>query len=132
MDRRVIRARRMMLIGSVWYILGALFFLFVGSVSPIDITINGVHTNAYVWEFVTYPGPLAVWVAIILLSFIFGFAGLRISTKVINRPTTLQGIFLLVSGIITFITGAGILFIIAGIQLLLACSNSNHAQTTHN
>lgn len=127
--RQVTRARRMMLIGSIWYIVGALFFLFVGTVSPIDITINGVHTQAYVWEFATYPGPLVVWVGIIILSFICGFAGLTVRNRVKSNPTTLQGVFLLVFGILTFITGAGVLYIIAGIQVLLACSNNEHIAT---
>lgn len=124
-------AHRLLLIGGIWYLVGAALFFVVGMITPIDININGVHTRAYLWEFFTYPGPLSLWLAFILIPLILGVIGFIIRKKIKTEPTSAQGVFLLVSGIVTVLTGAGILYIIAGVQTMLA-SNADSATIEEN
>lgn len=124
MNRHAKAASRLIIIGAIWYFLGAVFLFTIGMITPIDININGVHTRAYLWEFTTYPGPLSLWVAFIAIPFILAVTGLTIRKRLKEHATTAQGVFLLVSGLVTFLTGAGILYIIAGVKTLLARENT--------
>lgn len=127
MNKQAKVARRLLLIGGIWYLVGAALFFVVGMITPIDININGVHTRAYLWEFFTYPGPLSLWLGMILVPLILGVIGFIFRKKIKTQPTNAQGTFLLVAGIVTVLTGAGILYIIAGVQTMLASTANSVA-----
>lgn len=112
-------------IGSVIYLLLAVFFFTIGMISPIHITINDYETNAYLWEFAKYPGPLSLWVVFILGFLILGIVGIVFSRRVKKKATTVQGVLLIIFGLFTLFFVAGILYLIAGIQTLLAREYGN-------
>ncbi len=119
------------LIGSIILLLWAAFYTTVGMISPLHITINDQETNAYLWEFAKYPGPLSFWVAIILVLLIMGIVGIVFSQKVKKKATTAQGVTLIIIGILTLFLIAGILYLISGIQTLLARENDQGIPNTN-
>jgi hypothetical protein len=113
------------LIGGILYLVVAAILFIIGMATPIEITINGSYTRAYLWEFAAYPGPLSLWVAFIAVPLIMGIIGLVINRKIKKNATKTQGVTLLVIGILTIVTGIAFLYIIAGVQTLLASKAEN-------
>ncbi len=130
-NKRVRLASRMVLAGAIWYWFGSLFLIVIGMITPIEININGVYTRAYLWELIAYPGPLSLWLAFASFPFLLGISGIAIRKKLRKQPTAKQGIVLLVLGIATVWAGAGILYIIAGIQTLLAIDSHTRYHSIH-
>ncbi|MGY0691205.1 hypothetical protein ACW2QC_00265 [Virgibacillus sp. FSP13] len=97
------------------------FFLVLSMFTPVEITINDSYTSGTLWELTTYPGPLMLWLGLLVGLFVLGMIGLMISKKVQTKATTARGFILIIIGFPTLVVvGAGILFIIAGVQTFLA------------
>lgn len=108
-------------IGSFLCMFMAVFLLVISMITPVEITINGSYTRATLQELTEYPGPLTFWLSIIVVLFILGIVGLLISRRVQKQATTAQGFILIIMGFPTMAAaGAGILFMIAGVQTFLA------------
>lgn len=108
------------LIGSIIYLLIVAFILIKGIIGPIDSTMNGHTTHAYLSEFSQYPVELSIWVLVELGLFVFSVIGFILSRKVKKKAAIEYGIILIVIGVISLRTIAGTFFFISGILILLA------------
>ncbi|WP_106496037.1 hypothetical protein [Lentibacillus sp. Marseille-P4043] len=97
------------------------FFLVLNMFTPVEITINDSYTSGTLWELASHPGPLTLWLGLLVGLFVLGMIGLMISKKVQTKATIAQGFIFIIIGFPTIVlAGAGILFIIAGVQTFLA------------
>lgn len=116
MNKHAKLSRKLTLIGAIIYFLLAAYFFIIGMIAPIEITINGHQTNAYLWEFAKYPGPLSLWISFIVAFIVFGVVGVVCRKKVSQKATTIQGVQLIIIGTLSLVFVAGILYLISGIR----------------
>ncbi|MBY7142367.1 hypothetical protein KFZ56_04510 [Virgibacillus sp. NKC19-3] len=114
-------AKTLTKIGGFMCLIVSVFMLVLSMFTPIEVTINDTYTRGTLWELSAYPAALSFWLGVIIALMIFGIIGLLISKKVQQKATTTQGWILIIIGFPSFMAmGAGILFIIAGVQTFLA------------
>ena len=120
MNKHAVLSSKLTLIGSIIYLLIGAVSLSQGLIGPIHFTTKGYQTSAYLWEFSQYPVELSLWAAMVLALLVFGVVGIIFSKKVKKKGTTAQGVILIIIGLFSLLTIAGILFFISGIQTLLS------------
>lgn len=123
MRKHAVRSSILTLIGSILFLIIAALFFTAGMISPLTLTINDYQVRAYLWEFAKYPGPLSLWLSFIFVFVLLALIGIVFSRKVKKRATTSQGVILIIIGIFSLFLGAGIFYLIGGIQALLARGN---------
>ena len=119
-NKNAIAASKLAKIAGILYILIAVCMVTLSMLTSIEFSINGNYSKASLWDFPTHSGVLSMYLGLAFLPFIIGVIGIVVSNKVKQGVTATQAGFLLVAGFLTMIIGVGFLFIIAGIQVLLA------------
>ncbi|WLV24285.1 hypothetical protein QR721_11655 [Aciduricibacillus chroicocephali] len=120
MGRSAKLASKLSKIAGILYIVFGGMILLISMFTPIEVTLNDYTTRGRLWELAAEPGAFIFLLIVLLLPIAFGIIGLYISKKVRVHPSTFQGVFMIVVGFFTVIFLVGILFIVAGIQTLLA------------
>lgn len=96
-------------------------------IAGIIFTILGVImvTAFFISDETVHGVDLLFSILFVGIPLITGIIGLYMSKKVKQNPTTTDGIILIMCGVVTFILGVSILFILAGIFTILAKNNSS-------
>ncbi|SDZ50741.1 hypothetical protein SAMN05421736_11545 [Evansella caseinilytica] len=120
-SKHIKTAKLLILIGSSIFLFFGSGFLLFSMFIPIDMTIGRSSVSATIWEVAEYPVHLGFWIGVIAAMLLFGLIGLVLRKRAEKKPTTVQMVILIILGIPTImVAGAGLLFIIAGVQIYLA------------
>jgi len=130
MNRNAVLASKLAKIAGILYLFFGLSFLIVSWFSPVEVTLNDYESRGTIYELASEPGPFIFLLILISIPIIFGIIGLIISSKVKQRPSKLQAIMMIVIGVMSAFFLVGILFIVAGIQTLLAKKELEMTNTT--
>ncbi|SDZ50813.1 hypothetical protein SAMN05421736_11551 [Evansella caseinilytica] len=121
LNKHLLAARLLVIIGSIIFFVLSFLLLLISMVASVEVTINGDSVSGTIWELVEYPAHFSFWISVIVVMLGFGITGLVIRKKAEKNPTTAQMVILIILGIPTIVAlGAGVLFIIAGVQIYLA------------
>lgn len=120
MSKNANLASRLSKIAGILYIIFGGMVLLISMFTPIEVTLNDYTTEGRLWELTAEPGAFIFILIFLLLPIAFGIVGLYVSKVVKVKPSTFQGVFMIIVGFFTVFFLVGILFIIAGIQTLLA------------
>ena len=120
MSKNANLASRLSMIAGILYIVFGGMLLLISMFTPIEVTLNDYKTEGRLWELAAEPGAFIFLMIILLLPIVIGVIGLYMSKMVKINPSTSKGVFMIIVGFFTVIFLVGILFIIAGIQTLLA------------
>lgn len=114
-------AKLLATIGSMMCMAMAVFMFILSIFNPIEVTINDSYVRGTLPELVAYPAHLTFLLVMLVGLFIIEIIALLIGRHVPKKATTVQGVILIVIGFPAMVAiGAGILFIIAGVQTFLA------------
>jgi len=129
MNRHAKTASRLAKVSGVLFLIFTAIFFFISMITPITVTLNDYTTKGRLWELASEPGLFIFLLIMLAIPLVLGITALIISKKVKTHPTKLQGIFLIAAGIASVVFLVGILFIVAGVQTLLAKQEQDFLHT---
>jgi len=129
MNRHAETASRLAKVSGYLFLIFTAIFFFISMITPITVTLNDYTTQGRLWELASEPGPFIFLLIMLAIPLVLGIIALIISKKVKTHPTKLQGIFLIAAGIASVVFLVGIIFIVAGVQTLLAKQEQDFLHT---
>ncbi|MDT0000743.1 DUF4064 domain-containing protein [Listeria cossartiae subsp. cayugensis] len=106
-------------IGAIIFMLMGLGILLIGSFTPIEFNINGDYFTATYWEVANISmGGFWLWTIFWVIPCVIGLMGMICWFSLKKTPKKSWGVVLIVMGVISIFSLAGILYLVAGIMVI--------------